>query len=86
VGGEETVIFVRCINDLLQIGRGEGNGLFTDDVLAAGHRLNGKGLVKLVGNGDDDKVNGLVRKNLLYLIIKQSHPMSISAMRSGNRC
>ena len=64
MGGEEAIVFMRGINDLLQIGGGECDGLFADNVLAAGHCLDGKGVVKLIGDGDDHNVHRGVRKNL----------------------
>ncbi|CDC64599.1 unknown [Clostridium sp. CAG:448] len=60
VHGEQAVRLLACRNHFLQVGRGECNGLFADDVLACGKCLQGDRLMHIVGNRQCDKVNGRV--------------------------
>ena len=53
------------VDHLLQVGRGQGNGLFADDVLARGQSLEGQGLVLIVGDGDGDEIHRGVSQKLL---------------------
>ena len=67
--GEDAAVLARRVDHRLQLVRRQRDGLLRDHVLARPHRLNGDGLMKIVGRGDGDQLNLPVRQQFFERVI-----------------
>ena len=71
---EQTVIAVCAIDHILQILHGKRDRLFADDVFAGIQRRHNNFLVRIVGDGDRNHIDGRVAQKLLAGAVRTDAP------------